>query len=139
MKKRILIVDDEIIVCNMLAQWLEEDGYYCDISTSASDAMDLLEQKQYDLMISDIMMPVKTGFDLVEELKKNESFSTIPIILLTAKTDEASIRRGLKTGANAFIGKPFSSVELLSSVDNLLTLKSREKRIEELENERNIN
>ncbi|HYX32743.1 MAG TPA: response regulator [Oligoflexus sp.] len=78
------------------------------------------------------MMPGMTGPEFIQTLHQHEEFSSIPTILLTAKSDDQSRAHATRLGANAYINKPFDDLELISTVDNLLDLKKRERRIEEL-------
>ena len=110
MKKRILAVDDEISVCSMLLLWLEGDGYECDIATSANEALQLLAQKNYDLMISDIMMPEVSGIELLGMVKKQ--FPDLAVVMATAVDDRDTAVKAIELGAYGYMIKPFFLNEL---------------------------
>lgn len=118
MKKRILAVDDEIIVGNMLSQWLEEDGYDCDIASSANEAMDLLAQRHYDLMISDIMMPEISGIELLQMV--SEKHPSLAVIMATAVDDRETALSAMHLGAYSYIIKPFFMNEFLINIANVI-------------------
>jgi DNA-binding response OmpR family regulator len=79
-------------------------------------------------------MPVMSGLELISEMVADDKLSDIPIVLLTAKDDHESLLLGKQTGASAYIGKPFSEIELISTIDNLLRLKHKSRVIEDLKN-----
>jgi signal transduction histidine kinase/DNA-binding response OmpR family regulator len=93
-----------------------------------------------DLIVSDVMMPIKDGFEVLETLKNDERTSHIPIILLTAKADVESRLRGLRRGADAYLAKPFHQEELMVTVDNLLELRRKlQEKYGKLENGEGLN
>jgi class 3 adenylate cyclase/AmiR/NasT family two-component response regulator len=130
----ILVVDDLSDMRNILHDILHKEGYRVLHSESGRHALQRItsQKDRIDLIITDWMMPEMTGPQLIEELHKLEEFSTIPTILLTAKSDEGSRSEGMRVGASAYIGKPFDQLELISVTENLLDLKRREKKISEL-------
>lgn len=102
--------------------------YHVLIAENGVEALDVLEQKSVDLIISDIMMPLMDGVELCKHLKQNLDYSHIPVILLTAKTNLESRIEGLEEGADAYIEKPFSMEYLRANVANLLSNRERLRR-----------
>jgi len=130
----ILIVDDILDMRIILQDILHEAGYRIFHAENGQAALQFLKQggHRVDLLITDWMMPVKNGVDLIQDLHADPLLASIPSILLTAKTDDRSRSLGLKVGASAYLGKPFDTLEVLSIVENLLDLKKREKQLAEL-------
>lgn len=116
---RILIVDDDIeisdYISNELSTW-----YRFTAAQNGREALQLLFTEQYDLVISDIMMPQMDGIELLKNIKGNVNISDIPVILLTSKSDAAHRLEGLKKGADAYLSKPFNMEELHILIDNLV-------------------
>jgi DNA-binding response OmpR family regulator len=116
MTYKILIVDDDIELCNLLKQCLENEGYDIETIHTGYGAITALNQKT-DLVILDVMLPEMSGFDV---LKKIREVSNIPVLMLSAKSDEMDKVLGLRTGADDYLTKPFGLSELIARVDSLL-------------------
>ncbi len=112
--RRILIVDDEERMQNLISLYLTPVGFECVAKASGADALHYLQKKSCDLVILDVMMPEMDGW---ETCKKIREFSDIPIIMLTARTDKSDIIKGLSSGADDYITKPFDSGELLARIE----------------------
>ncbi|MGV3465581.1 MAG: ATP-binding protein [Heyndrickxia sp.] len=121
-KSKILAVDDDYINLKVLTNIL---GINYDITavTSASEAMSILKTKQYDLIISDVMMPHISGYELTQYIRKQFSVSELPVLLLTARNRTEDILAGFQSGANDYVTKPVDSIELKSRVKALIDLK----------------
>jgi signal transduction histidine kinase/class 3 adenylate cyclase/CheY-like chemotaxis protein len=130
----LLVVDDVADMRRLVGNTLASAGYHAVLVESGAKALDLIfkRDQRFDLIISDWMMPGMTGPEFIQTLHQHEEFASIPTILLTAKSDEQSRALATRVGANAYINKPFDDLELISTVDNLLDLKKRERKIEEL-------
>ena len=115
MKQRILIIDDEQDLCNIVAVNLELAGYDVDFSLSATDALKR-DITVYQLIILDVMMPNMSGFEFARILKSDSLTSHIPIIFLTARSSEDDVLEGFDIGADDYIDKPFSVKELTARV-----------------------
>lgn len=113
---RILIVEDERAIANLIRLSLSKAGYACTCAFDGAQAADLLEHGRYDLVLLDVMLPEIDGFTLMEYIRPME----IPVIFLTAKNAVADRVRGLRAGAEDYIVKPFEVVELLARVDVVL-------------------
>lgn len=116
MKKLIAIVDDEPDILNLVAINLEKAGFETAKFELADELHKFLQKKIPELIILDLMLPDADGFDVCKDLKKNEHFSAIPIIMLTAKGDETDRVLGLEFGADDYVVKPFSPRELVARV-----------------------
>lgn len=121
--EQILIVEDNPDMQTLLLSILE-DRYSCQLCNNGVEAWALLQQKQsaenLQLIISDVMMPEMDGYALLGRIKATPDLEAIPIIMLTARTDEADKLRALRLGVDDYLGKPFSSTELLVRIDNLI-------------------
>ncbi len=113
---RILIVEDEKPISNLIRMSLTREGYSCTCAFDGSSAADLLEENQFDLILLDVMLPHVDGFELMEYIRPLE----IPVIFITAKDSVADRVRGLRLGAEDYIVKPFEVIELLARVDVVL-------------------
>lgn len=118
-QKRILVVDDEHDLCEILQYNLVSAGYDAQISYSAEEAIGK-GIEQYDLLLLDVMMPGMSGFELAERLKAGEQTARIPIIFLTAKDAEDDTLKGFGLGADDYVTKPFSVREVMARVKAVL-------------------
>lgn len=118
----VLVVEDN----RELRQTINEDlSPWYDIFTApnGSAAMDIIEDKEVDVVVSDVMMPVMNGFDLCRMIKGNLAYSHIPVILLTAKVSLDAKSEGMESGADAYVEKPFTVRQLRGQIDNLIRLR----------------
>lgn len=113
MKENILIVDDDKEIRDLVSLYLEGEIFYTDKASNGEEALKKLEEKNYDLVILDIMMPKKDGMETLMEIRKKYK---MPVIFLTAKNEEIDMIKGLSLGADDYISKPFSSLELIARV-----------------------
>ncbi|MCI8645772.1 MAG: response regulator transcription factor [Firmicutes bacterium] len=113
---RILIVEDELPIAELLNMSLCGEGYQCTCAYDGQEAADILEDETFDLVLLDIMLPKIDGYELLEYIH----FCQIPVIFLTAKTDVADRVKGLKAGAEDYISKPFEIAELLARVEAVM-------------------
>jgi two-component system, sensor histidine kinase LadS len=131
----VLIVDDLPDMRSLIAGILAEHGYTTVEASSAAEALELVAHERPRLVLTDWMMPRMSGPELIRELRADPELASTPVVLLTAKSDEQSRLEGTSAGADAFLGKPFHAGELLSVIRNLLSLKAREREVEELNDE----
>ncbi len=129
---RILVVDDEPDICEILQFNLENEGYQVEVANSAEEAMKK-ELTEYDLLLLDVMMGEISGFKMASLMRKNTKTKDIPIIFLTAKTTENDTLTGFTLGADDYIAKPFSIKQVLARVKAVLR-RSSQKDKEEDEN-----
>ena len=118
-KYRVLVVDDETDLCDILKFNLEAEGYYVTTTNSAEEALEK-NVARYDLLLPDVMMGGMDGFTLARMLKKRAETSQIPIIFLTARTTESDTVNGLDIGADDYIAKPFSIREVKARIKAVL-------------------
>ncbi len=116
-KIHILVVDDDDRIRNLLKDYLSENNYIVSTAENAEQAKLKIGYLKFDLIILDVMMPGKTGYELTQELKREIK---IPIILLTAKGEVENRIKGLEIGADDYIGKPFEPKELLLRIKNII-------------------
>lgn len=113
---RILIVEDEKPISNMIRLSLTKEGFACTCAYDGAEAVDLLDQNQYDLILLDVMLPNIDGFELMEYIRPLE----IPVIFITARESVRDRVKGLRLGAEDYIVKPFEVIELLARIDVVL-------------------
>lgn len=113
---RILVIEDEKSIADMVKLCLSKNGYICDTANDGMTASKIIEEKRYDLVLLDIMLPDIDGYHLIDYIKLYE----IPVIFVTAKTSVADRVKGLKLGAEDYIPKPFDLEELLARVEVVL-------------------
>jgi len=119
-KARILIADDEPHIRRILQFLLEQEGFDVAMAEDGEKALEILPGFNPDLVLLDVMMPRRDGFAVLEAIRADFKTQTLPVIMLTAKGDESDKVKGLRSGANDYILKPFSHDELLLRVSNLL-------------------
>jgi two-component system alkaline phosphatase synthesis response regulator PhoP len=120
MPKTILIVDDEPNIVISLEYLMKRAGHEVVTAYDGQEALDYLENHIPALMILDVMMPKKNGFEVCEEVRSDSRLKKMPILMLTAKGREAEKGKGLSLGADAYITKPFSTHDLVEQVQALL-------------------
>ena len=126
---RILVVDDEEDLCEILKFNLENEGYFVDTANSAEEALKM-ELTQYNLLLLDVMMGEISGFKMARILRQDEKTANTPIIFLTAKDTENDMLTGFNLGADDYISKPFSIRQVIARVKAVLrrtSEKSKEK------------
>jgi two-component system phosphate regulon response regulator PhoB len=129
----ILVVDDEIAIRDMVGLALQQAGMVCDKAASAHEARARLESVRPDLILLDWMMPGLSGVDWLRELRRRQDAEPIPVIMVTARTDEEDLVRGLDAGADDYITKPFSTNELLARIRAVLRRQCSEGGEDKLE------
>ena len=117
-KIHILVVDDDDGIRNLLKDYLFNNNYIVSTAENGDQAKKKLEYFKFDIIILDVMMPGKDGYELTKEIKKNIN---VPIILLTAKGEVENRIKGLELGANDYLGKPFEPKELLLRIKNIIS------------------
>lgn len=120
MAEKILVVDDDVNIKQIIIFKLKNTGYEVYSATNGVEALDFLKKQKVDLIITDVMMPFMTGKELIVELKQNPDTKNIPTVMLTSRTLEKEIIEGLSLGADDYIKKPFSPNELLARVKMVL-------------------
>src|SRR3970040_1449102 len=118
--ERILVVDDEPDIVALVAYHLAKAGYRISTASNGADALRLARQDRPALVVLDLMLPGMSGLDVLDELRGDESGQDIAVLLLTARREESDRIKGLSSGADEYLNKPFSPQELVLRVRNIL-------------------
>ncbi len=118
--RKILVVDDEPNVIRSLTFVLEKEGYDVSVATNGEEAMAKIQESKPKLMLLDVMMPKKNGYEVCKEVKGDSGLSDIHVIMLTAKGQQADREKGLNAGADEFMTKPFSLKTVVDKVKEIL-------------------
>lgn len=124
-RPRILVADNDEDILQLVAFRLERAGYEVLMARDGQEALDRARAEAPDLCVLDVMMPKLTGYDVTRGLREDASTSAIPVILLTARVQEADVRSGFDAGADEYVRKPFSPQELRDRVEALLARTRR--------------
>jgi len=121
MSHKILVVDDDILVLEALEELLKSSGHQVRVATRGQEALEILDQERFDLLILDVVMPKMTGFDICCEVRKrDDEMNKVKIIMLTAKTDERDVKTGEKYGCNLYLTKPIDPGRLKELIRDTL-------------------
>ncbi|MFZ5872281.1 MAG: response regulator transcription factor [Actinomycetota bacterium] len=118
---RVLVADDDRDIRDLIVFKLQQAGFVVDSAGDGLEALDLARSTRPDLLLLDVMMPGLSGVDVTRELRADPATARTPVILLTARAQEADVETGFATGADDYVVKPFSPRELLSRVQAVLT------------------
>jgi signal transduction histidine kinase/class 3 adenylate cyclase/CheY-like chemotaxis protein len=132
MEGQVVVCDDLRDMRSMIRKGLEQKGFVVHTAENGKAGLDLIRKVKPDLVITDWMMPVMSGPELIEAMHQEPEFSGIPTVLLTAKSDDESRILATQKGATAYLGKPFDVIELQSLAKNLMDLKRSERKVIEL-------
>lgn len=121
MAKRVLIVDDEPNIVTALEFLLEKRGYEVKVAVNGEEALAQVEAFKPDLVLLDVMMPKLSGYDVCQRMRSNPLWQGIKIVILSAKGREVEVSKGMSLGADLYVTKPFSSGELVATIDELLS------------------
>ncbi len=121
---KVLYVEDELFLGKIVKETLETRGFDVVMESDGADVVRTFEDEQPDICILDVMLPNKSGFEIAEEIRKQND--DVPIIFLTAKTQTDDVVQGFKIGANDYIRKPFSMEELIVRIENALRVRKDE-------------
>jgi len=122
--KQVLIADDEPNIVTALEFLLQRNGYEVSIARNGDEALKLIEQNRPDLVLLDVMMPLRSGYEVCQMVRAREDLRHIKIVVLTAKGRPADANKGLALGADLYITKPFSNRELIAKINGLLDVHS---------------
>lgn len=132
MNAKILVVDDEKDILDLVTYNLKKEGIETAVSSDGQEALALIKKNRYDLIVLDLMLPGMTGIDICKVLKSSEETAAVPIIMLTAKSDELDKVLGLEMGADDYVTKPFSPRELIARVKAVLRRSGEKDEKEKL-------
>lgn len=122
---KILVVDDEKSICDLIDLNLSASGYHCQSVQNGLDAINLIEKENFDLILLDIMLPGADGYDVMEYIRPLK----IPVIFITAKHEVKDRVKGLKLGADDYLVKPFDVVELIARVEAVLRRYNKTEKL----------
>ena len=120
MAKRILIADDEPNIVISLEFLLKREGYDVIVAQNGAEALVRIRAERPDMAILDVMMPLRNGFEVCQELRQDPEFTYLRIMMLTAKGRDTEVSKGLALGADVYMTKPFSTRELVTKVKALM-------------------
>lgn len=133
MKERILVIEDEAAIREMLGYALMKEGYIFEEASDTEEARLVIERRKPDLILMDWMLPGLSGVDFARRLRSNMATKDIPVIMLTAKGEEADKVRALDTGSDDYITKPFSTKELLARIRAVIRRTSPKDTLDVIE------
>ena len=122
MSQRILIADDEPNIVVSLEFLMKREGFDVQVAVDGEAALQAIAQQVPDLVLLDIMLPKKDGFEVCQQIRANPQWKSIKVVMLTAKGRDTEVSKGLALGADAYMTKPFSTKDLIAKVRELLGL-----------------
>ena len=120
MSHKVLIADDEPNILISLEYLMKREGYEVSVARDGQEALEMLQAGRPHLVLLDVMMPRKTGFEVCQALRADDALKDTLVLMLTAKGRETDVAKGLALGADAYMTKPFSTKELVQKVRDLL-------------------
>ncbi len=120
MTKKILIADDEQNIVISLEFLMKREGFEVIVANDGDEAVQRIRSDHPDLVLLDVMMPKKSGFEVCQEVKADPALAGVRILMLTAKGRDTEVAKGLALGADAYMTKPFSTKELVEKVRSML-------------------
>ena len=125
MAKKVLVVDDEKLIVKGIRFSLEQDGMEVDCAYDGEEALTMIKNKEYDIILLDVMLPKLTGFEVCQQVRE---FSSVPIVMLTAKGEDMDKILGLEYGADEYITKPFNILEVKARIKAIIRRTSPKPR-----------
>jgi two-component system, OmpR family, alkaline phosphatase synthesis response regulator PhoP len=122
--RKILAVDDEKHIVRLVQVNLERQGYEVVTANDGKEALEKVEEERPDLVVLDVMMPYMDGFEVLQNMRRNPATRDIPVIMLTAKAQDADVFKGWQSGVDCYLTKPFNPMELLSFVKRIFDAMS---------------
>ncbi len=120
MSNHVLLVEDEVNIIEAIRFLLSREGWTVDTHSDGSDAADVIRTRKPDIVILDVMLPGRSGFDILEELRSDAQTADLPVLMLTARGQSRDREMAEKAGVSRFMTKPFSNAEVLTAVRDLL-------------------
>ena len=120
MTRRVLIADDEPNIVTALEFLLQRSGFEVLVAQNGEEALRLIDAERPDLVLLDVMMPLKNGYDVCRRVREQPALRHIKVVMLTAKGREAEMDKGLAAGADLYVTKPFSTSDLMAKIEGLL-------------------
>lgn len=119
MQRRVLLIEDEPNIAEAIRFLLTREGWQVDTHTDGADAVDVISRERPDLVILDVMLPGKSGMDILRDLRADLSMQNLPVLMLTARGQSRDRDMAEKAGVSRFMTKPFSNTEVLTAVRDL--------------------
>ena len=120
MPRKVLIADDEPNIVTSLEFLMRRSGYQVEVARNGDEVLGLVESFAPDLVLLDVMMPRRSGYEVCQKMRERADWRHIKIVMLSAKGREAEVSKGLSLGADAYVTKPFSNRELIAKIGELL-------------------
>ena len=120
---KLLIIDDDIELCNLLVEYLSSEGFDCSVENNGTTGQKKILEDNFDLVILDVMLPGTSGLDILRNIRQS---SQVPVLMLTARGEESDRITGLELGADDYLAKPFNPRELLARIKAILRRFSRD-------------
>ncbi len=120
MTKKIVLAEDEPQIARLVEYKLKKAGYHVICKGNGEEALEAIKAEKPDLILLDIMMPIMDGYEVLKRVKEDENLKNIPVVMLTARTQERDVVKGIELGAEDYITKPFHPAELLARVKRIL-------------------
>ncbi len=130
MAKKVLVVDDEKLIVKGIRFSLEQDGMEVDCAYDGEEALQKAKEKEYDIILLDVMLPKLTGFEVCQQIR---DFSNVPVVMLTAKGEDMDKILGLEYGADDYITKPFNILEVKARIKAIMRRTNRKEKTQEEE------
>jgi DNA-binding response OmpR family regulator len=124
MTKRVLVVEDDEAVSHMIAQILRAEGYESTAASEGQSALAMLRSGSFDVVILDVMLPGMDGISILKSIREEPSLNGVPVLMLSAKTDDATTWAGWRAGCDYYMTKPFDPDELLTILKRLELARS---------------
>ncbi len=125
MSRKVLLIEDEPNITEAIRFLLTREGWQVETHAEGSDAIDVISSARPDLVILDVMLPGKSGMDILRELRELSEFQSLPVLMLTARGQSRDREMAEQAGVSRFMTKPFSNVEVLTAVRDLHAQASR--------------
>ncbi len=122
MAKRVLVIEDEPNIIEAISFFLSRDGWDVFTHSNGHDALDAISNREPDLLILDVMLPGRSGYEILRDLRERSEWAELPVLMLTARGQEKDREMAAQAGANRFMTKPFSNAEVLEAVRELVTV-----------------
>ncbi len=120
MEKRVLLIEDEPNIIEAISFILSRDGWDVKTHSNGHDAMEAVRGRQPDLVILDVMLPGRSGFDILQDIRSDAEFASVPVLMLTARGQEKDREMAERSGASRYMTKPFSNAEVLDAVRSMV-------------------
>lgn len=120
MNKKVLLIEDEPNIIEAVSFILSRDGWEVKTHSNGHDAIDAVRNRTPDLIILDVMLPGKSGFDILKEIRSDQQFAQTPVLMLTARGQVKDREMAEKAGASRYMTKPFSNAEVLDAVRSMV-------------------